>query len=97
MQPVNMTEKIRGILEDMIFRDKLRAGQQLESNSELAKRFGVSTLTADRAVRLLVNEGLVYNSCSRFRVHLSASLRSRVCQGPPRIRNVGGARSGYAS
>ena len=60
MQPVNMTEKIRGILEDMIFRDKLRAGEQLESNSELARRFGVSTLTADRAVRLLVNEGLVY-------------------------------------
>ena len=60
MQPVNMTEKIRGILEDMILRGKLRPGQQLESNSELAKRFGVSTLTADRAVRLLVNEGLVY-------------------------------------
>ena len=60
MQTVNMTEKIRGILEDMIFRGKLRAGEQLESNSELAKRFGVSTLTADRAVRLLVNEGLVY-------------------------------------
>lgn len=56
----NMTENIREALEDMIYRGKLREGEQLPSNSELAARFGVSTLTADRAVRMLVNEALVY-------------------------------------
>ena len=82
MQPVNMTEKIRGILEDMIFRDKLRAGEQLESNSELARRFGVSTLTADRAVRLLVNEGLVYRKqgVGTFIAERNAPNKRPVCR-----------------
>jgi len=82
MQPVNMTEKIRGILEDMIFRGKLRAGEQLESNSELAKRFGVSTLTADRAVRLLVNEGLVYRKqgVGTFVAERNAPKNGPVCR-----------------
>ena len=56
----NLTENIRGALEEMIFRGELRAGELLASNAELASRFGVSTLTADRAVRQLVKEGLVY-------------------------------------
>ena len=82
MQPVNMTEKIRGILEDMIFRDKLRVGDQLESNSELARRFGVSTLTADRAVRLLVNEGLVYRKqgVGTFIAERNAPNKRQVCR-----------------
>ena len=57
---VNMTENIRSALEDMILSGSFRSGDQLASNAELAERFGVSTLTADRAVRLLVNKGLVY-------------------------------------
>ena len=57
---VNLTENIRTALEDMIFQGKLRSGEKLASNSELAAQFGVSTLTADRAVRILVDKGLVY-------------------------------------
>ena len=57
---VNMTENIREALEEMILRGNFRTGEQLASNAELAARFGVSTLTADRAVRLLVDKGLVY-------------------------------------
>ena len=59
-QRKNMTNSIRNTLEDMIFRGDLRSGEMLASNTELAARFGVSTLTADRAVRHLVKEGLVY-------------------------------------
>ena len=57
---VNMTENIRSALEDMILSGSFRSGDQLASNAELAEKFGVSTLTADRAVRLLVDKGLVY-------------------------------------
>lgn len=57
---INKTENIREALEEMILRGNFRSGEQLASNSELAERFDVSTLTADRAVRLLVNKGLVY-------------------------------------
>lgn len=57
---VNLTENIRTALEEMIFQGKLSSGEKLASNSELAAKFGVSTLTADRAVRLLVDKGLVY-------------------------------------
>ena len=57
---VNMTENIRSALEDMILSGSFRSGDHLASNAELAERFGVSTLTADRAVRLLVDKGLVY-------------------------------------
>ena len=57
---VNLTENIRTALEEMIFQGKLRSGEKLASNSELAAQFGVSTLTADRAVRILVDKGLVY-------------------------------------
>ncbi len=51
----NMTENTREALEDMIYRGKLREGEQLPANSELAARFVVSTLTADRAVVMLCN------------------------------------------
>lgn len=56
----NLTETIRDALEEMILRGELQAGELLASNAELAAKFHVSTLTADRAVRLLVKDGLVY-------------------------------------
>ena len=59
-QNINLTKKICNTLEEMILRGELRAGEKLASNSELAKFFNVSTLTADRAVRKLVDAGLVY-------------------------------------
>jgi DNA-binding LacI/PurR family transcriptional regulator/DNA-binding transcriptional regulator YhcF (GntR family) len=59
-QRKNMTENIRNTLEDMILRGELRSGERMASNAELAKIFSVSTLTADRAVRQLVQAGLVY-------------------------------------
>ena len=59
-QRKNMTLSIRNTLEEMIFRGELHSGEMLASNTELAERFGVSTLTADRAVRHLVKQGLVY-------------------------------------
>lgn len=59
-QRINLTEKIRNTLEEMILRGDLRSGDMLASNAELAKLFNVSTLTADRAVRQLAKSGLVY-------------------------------------
>ena len=56
----NMTMNIRDALQEMIFRGELSSGELLASNHELAEQFGVSTLTADRAVRQLVKDGLVY-------------------------------------
>ena len=59
-QRKNMTVNIRDALQEMIYRGELSSGELLASNHELAEQFGVSTLTADRAVRQLVKDGLVY-------------------------------------
>ena len=59
-QRKNMTVNIRDALQEMIYRGELSSGELLASNHELAEQFGVSTLTAERAVRQLVKDGLVY-------------------------------------
>lgn len=61
----NLTRNIREILAGKILGGELLPGTPLASNKELAEEFGVSLLTADRAVRQLVDEGLVYREQGR--------------------------------
>ncbi len=61
----NLTDNIREVLAEKILCGELSPGKPLASNAELAREFGVSLLTADRAVRRLVSEGLVYREQGR--------------------------------
>ncbi|MGW2416916.1 GntR family transcriptional regulator [Streptomyces tubercidicus] len=51
--------RIAGNLRDLIITGKLSPGDLLPSIKELAEQWGVSTATADRAMKLLRGEGLV--------------------------------------
>ncbi len=61
----NLTGNIRDVLYQKITTGEYASGTPLASNKELAGEFGVSVLTADRAVRQLVKEGLVYREQGR--------------------------------
>lgn len=61
----NLAQKIRNHLYSKIMTGQYQSGTALASNKELAEEFGVSVLTADRAVRQLVAEGLVYREQGR--------------------------------
>ncbi len=61
----NLTGNIRDVLYQKIMAGEYAPGTPLASNKELAGEFGVSVLTADRAVRQLVEEGLVYREQGR--------------------------------
>ncbi|MDQ0288295.1 GntR family transcriptional regulator [Oligosphaera ethanolica] len=61
----NLAQSIRNQLYNKIMAGQYRSGTALASNKELAEEFGVSVLTADRAVRQLVVEGLVYREQGR--------------------------------
>ncbi len=57
MQPRFVT--IKAALLDDIEAERLRAGDQVESENQLAQRFGVSRMTARRALTELVDEGIL--------------------------------------
>ena len=61
----NLADNIREVLAEKILNQELLPGNPLASNTELAQEFGVSLLTADRAVRQLVKAGLVYRERGR--------------------------------
>lgn len=61
----NLADNIREVLTEKILSRELLPGKPLASNTELAQEFGVSLLTADRAVRQLVKAGLVYREQGR--------------------------------
>lgn len=61
----SLTGNIRDVLYQKITTGEYASGTPLASNKELAGEFGVSVLTADRAVRQLVEEGLVYREQGR--------------------------------
>ena len=72
----NLTDNIREVLAEKILCGELPPGKPLASNAELAREFGVSLLTADRAVRRLVSEGLVYREQGRG-TYVSRNLPER--------------------
>ena len=72
----NLTDNIREVLAEKILCGELSPGKPLASNAELAREFGVSLLTADRAVRRLVSEGLVYREQGRG-TYVSRNLPER--------------------
>lgn len=51
----NLSSNIRNLLSEKITRGEYVSGTLLASNKELAEEFGVSILTADRAVVLSEN------------------------------------------
>ena len=53
----NKVEAAAARLRRMLVSGRLKPGMRLASSAELAKEFGVSLMTADRAVRQLVAEG----------------------------------------
>lgn len=75
----NLTGNIRDVLYQKIITGEYSSGTSLASNKELAAEFGVSVLTADRAVRQLVEEGLVYREQGRgtFVSSRSSTLNSK--------------------
>jgi GntR family transcriptional regulator len=50
--------QLAAILRGQIERGELRSGDALPSQATMVQRYGVARMTASRAVRLLVNEGL---------------------------------------
>lgn len=54
----NLADNIREVLTEKILSRELLPVKPLASNTELAQEFGVSLLTADRAVRQLVKAGV---------------------------------------
>ncbi len=61
----SLTGNIRDVLYQKIIAGEYAPGTPLASNKELSVEFGVSVLTADRAVRQLVDEGLIYREQGR--------------------------------
>lgn len=72
-------------LRRMILSGKLKPGTRLASSSELAKEFGVSPMTADRAVRRLAAEGRLkrITGCGTF--VCSGSEIKRICVVDPPV------------
>jgi DNA-binding GntR family transcriptional regulator len=52
-------------LRDAIAAGKLRPGERLPSNRELAEREGIAAMTVQRAVSVLREEGLVFSAPGR--------------------------------
>lgn len=61
----NLTGNIREVLEQRILCGELPPGSSMPSNAVLAEEFGVSLLTANRAVQQLVKAVLVYRQQGR--------------------------------
>ncbi|MFC9687772.1 GntR family transcriptional regulator [Kribbella sp. NPDC056951] len=53
--------KVANALRAAILTGKLKPAERLPSGAELAKQFGVARMTAQQAVRVLKDEGLVYS------------------------------------
>ena len=72
-------------LRRMILSGKLKPGARLASSAELAKDFGVSPMTADRAVRRLAAEGCLkrITGCGTF--VCSGSEKKRICVVDPPV------------
>jgi len=51
--------QLAAILRGQIERGELQSGSALPSQATMVQRYGVARMTASRAVRLLVDEGLV--------------------------------------
>lgn len=51
--------QIAAILRDKVSSGELRPGRQVPSETKLMQEYGVARLTARKAVRVLVSEGLV--------------------------------------
>lgn len=58
-------EQIAEIIRDDIIRGRLAAGERVESEAALGERYGVSRLTARRAVSLLARQGLLVRAQGR--------------------------------
>ena len=69
--PLPRFAQIADVLRDRIARDVYRPGESLPSEPELAREFGVSRITINRAVSLLRTDGLV-----RVRRGLGTFVRS---------------------
>ena len=74
-------------LRRMILSGTLEPGTRLASSVELAKEFGVSPMTADRAVRRLAAEGCLkrITGCGTF--VCSGSGKKRICVMDPPVRD----------
>jgi DNA-binding transcriptional regulator YhcF (GntR family) len=78
-------QQVVSVLKAAIVTRKFEPGDQLPSYAELAKQFGVSPMTAQKAVGILRNEGLVITrhgtgSFVRQRTERSVGLRPHVEQ-----------------
>lgn len=60
MKRVPLYTQIRTYISDQIAQGKIKPGEQLPSENELAKHFGVSRITVKGALSTLVDEGAVY-------------------------------------
>ncbi len=59
IKPMSVSDQIFEQLRDLIFRGKLKAGEKLPPERDLAESFGVSRPSVKAAINKLVNQGLV--------------------------------------
>jgi DNA-binding LacI/PurR family transcriptional regulator len=87
--PVSMYIKVReSITSDL--RDGLwGAGQRLPALPDLAKRYGVSIATADRALGMLIAEGVLYRIPKRGTYVSERSVEEMLCTAPIAVAGIG--------
>lgn len=76
--PAHLYEQILDDIKGKISRGELKAGERMETQAELAKKYKVSLITVKNAIGLLVNEGLLMTRSRKGTLVLDAPKRNQI-------------------